>query len=51
MAFRNENGYMRQVNTTASAATTATPAGDNDRSVISIKFIFGFFYFIFFQAF
>jgi hypothetical protein len=34
MAYRNENGYMRQVNTIASAATTATTAGDNDRSVI-----------------
>ncbi len=39
MAYRNENGFIRPVNTTTSTATTGTTAGDNDRSVIRINFI------------
>ncbi len=33
MAYRNENGFIRAVNTTTTAATTGTATGDNDRSV------------------
>jgi len=33
MAYRNENGYMRPVNTTTSATTTGATAGDNERTV------------------
>jgi hypothetical protein len=33
MTYRNENGYMRAVNTAASVTTTGAVAGDNDRSV------------------
>jgi hypothetical protein len=43
MAYRNENGYMRPVNTTTSATTTGATAGDNERTVNWINFIFGSF--------
>jgi hypothetical protein len=33
MAYRNENGYIRPVNTMAPVTTTGTASGDTDRSV------------------
>ncbi len=39
MAYRNENGYNRPVNTTASTTTGAT-VGDNDRTVNWMRYYF-----------
>jgi hypothetical protein len=33
MAYRNENGFMRQQNTTAAITTAGTAGGEIDRSV------------------